>query len=454
MEIGQQLLLQFILILINAFFAATEIAVVSLSENKLSRQAKDGDRKAEKMMKMVTEPTNFLSTIQIGITLAGFLGSAFAADNFSDYLTDWLMMVFKLSGTASHTVNTVSVILITLILSYFTLVLGELVPKRIAMKKSEQLARAVCPVINALSVILRPVNWFMSKSTNGVLRLLGVNPHDEAEAVSEDEIRMMIDIGEEKGTINSDEKEMIDNIFEFNNRCAVDIMRHRTDMAVIWEDDSAEDIIKLIYDSGFSRFPVCGGDIDEIKGILRTREYLLNLRSENPRPLAELIQPPYFVPETVRADVLFREMQEKKCHMAIVIDEYGGTSGLLTMEDLLEEIVGNIYDETDAKVEQTIIKLGENEWKIAGTVPIEEVEDALEVKISEDDDDYGTLGGLIYSCLSQIPEDGSHPEVDTRGLHIKVEEITEHRVEWATVTKLAPEEPAEDDSSETKDDAL
>ncbi|MDD4774136.1 MAG: hemolysin family protein [Eubacteriales bacterium] len=437
MDIFQQLLLQVVLILVNAFFAASEIAVISLNEGKLERQAKDGDKKAQHMLKMVTQPEEFLSTIQIGITLAGFLASAFAAEDFSGRLAGWLINTVGLTAIPVKTIETISIILITIILSFFMLLFGELVPKRIAMKKSEQLARAVSGIIRFFSIILHPMVWFMSAATNGVLRLIGINPDEKTESVSEDEIRLMIDIGEEKGTIESTEREMIDNIFEFNNSSAADIMIHRTGMVVIWEDDTEEDIIKAIHESGFSRFPVCSEDIDNIIGILRVREYLLNRQKENPEPLRDILAPVYFVPETVRADVLFRDMQEKKIHLAVVVDEYGGTSGMITMEDLLEEIVGNIYDESDTGSEPEITELAENEWRISGAASLEEIEDALDIEFDEDEDDFGTLGGLIFSCLTQIPENGTQPEVETHGLKIRVENITDHRVIWARVTKLA-----------------
>lgn len=451
-SIGQQLLLQLILILINAFFAATEIAVISLNENKLRHQADEGDKRAKKMLKMVEEPERFLSTIQIGITLAGFLGSAFAADNFSGTIVTWMVETVKITAIPISVLKTISVVAVTIILSYFTLILGELVPKRIAMKKSEQLARAVSGIIGILSTILKPVNWFMSVSTNGVLRLLGINPKDDEKSVSEDEIRMMIDIGEENGTIAPNEKEMIENIFEFNNQTAGEIMVHRTDMTVLWEDNTPEEIVNTIMESGYSRFPVCGADTDEIVGILRTREYLLNMRDEHPKALKELLSPAYFVPKTVRADVLFRDMQSKKCHMAIVVDEYGGTNGLLTMEDLIEEIVGNIYDESDKKAEQDIIKLDDNLWRISGTAALEDVEEALDIVIDNEDEEYGTLGGLIFSQLSQIPEDGSQPEVTVQGLNIKVDEILDRRVEWAIVSKVPNDEESDDDDDKSKHD--
>lgn len=448
-SIAGGLILQVILILINAFFAATEIAVISLNEGKIRRQVESGDKKAGKMLKMVSEPTGFLSTIQVGITLAGFLGSAFAADNFSDRLVSWLVDGCGVTAVSRATLDTLSVIVITLILSYFTLILGELVPKRLAMRKPEQLARAVSGVITFLSKLLKPIVWFLSVSTNGVLRLFGINPHEEEEAVSEDEIRMMIDIGEEKGTIESEEREMIDNIFEFNNITAGDLMVHRKDMTVIWENDTPEAIYKTIVESGFSRFPVCGEDTDDVLGILLTREYLLNAYNGSPKAIRELLSPVHFVPETVHADALFRDMQQKKIHLSIVVDEYGGTAGLVTLEDLLEEIVGNIYDETDEAEISDITPLGENLWRVSGNCDLEDLGEVLGLSFEDDPDaGYTTLGGLIFSQLTQIPEDGNTPEVVTSTLRIQVEQILNHRVEWALVSKLPPAEPEDEESGD------
>ena len=398
---------------------------------------------------MVSEPTGFLSTIQVGITLAGFLGSAFAADNFSDRLVSWLVDGCGVTAVSRATLDTLSVIVITLILSYFTLILGELVPKRLAMRKPEQLARAVSGVITFLSKLLKPIVWFLSVSTNGVLRLFGINPHEEEEAVSEDEIRMMIDIGEEKGTIESEEREMIDNIFEFNNITAGDLMVHRKDMTVIWENDTPEAIYKTIVESGFSRFPVCGEDTDDVLGILLTREYLLNAYNGSPKAIRELLSPVHFVPETVHADALFRDMQQKKIHLSIVVDEYGGTAGLVTLEDLLEEIVGNIYDETDEAEISDITPLGENLWRVSGNCDLEDLGEVIGLSFEDDPDaGYTTLGGLIFSQLTQIPEDGNTPEVVTNTLRIQVEQILNHRVEWALVSKLPPAEPEDEEDGD------
>ena len=380
-------------------------------------------------------PDNFLSAIQIAITLAGFLNAAFAADSFADPLTQWLYEEVGFTALPVSVLSTLMVILVTIILSYFTLVLGELVPKRVAMKKTEGVARATVGVVWAVATVFRPVIWLLSKSTNGVLRLLHIDPKADEEDVSEDEIRMMVDLGEERGAIQSNEKELIDNIFEFNNTTAEDVMVHRTDMVMIWVGDTPEEILRTIRDSGISRFPVYDEDADDIVGILNTRDYLLNAQLPKPKPLRELLRSAYFVPESVRTDVLFRDMQSKKVHLAIVVDEYGGTSGLVTMEDLLEEIVGNIYDEFDPQEEKDIEQVDQNLWRISGSCDLEQVSEVLGMEFPEEVES-DTLGGLVFAQLSAIPQDGSQVEVDTCGLHIKVLELTDRRVEWALVSKL------------------
>ena len=431
------ILILVILTAINAFFAASEIAVISLSETKLRKQAEEGDKKAKKLLALMQAPDNFLSAIQIAITLAGFLNAAFAADSFAGPLVNWLVQDLGVTAIPVGVLNTLMVILVTIILSYFTLVLGELVPKRIAMKKTEGVARATVGAVWAVATVFRPVIWLLSKSTNGVLRLLHIDPKADEEEVSEDEIRMMVDLGEERGTIEANEKELIDNIFEFNNTTAEDVMVHRTDMVMIWADDPADEILRTIQDSGMSRFPVCEEDADDIIGLLNTRDYLLNAQLAHPKYLRELLRPAYFVPESVRTDVLFRDMQSKKVHMAIVVDEYGGTSGLVTMEDLLEEIVGNIYDEFDPQEEQVIEQLEDNLWRISGSCELDQVAEALNMEFPEDEES-DTLGGLVFAQLSAIPEDGSQVAVDTCGLHIQVQNFTDRRVEWALVSKLPP----------------
>jgi len=439
--IGSHILLQFVLILINAFFAATEIAVISINENKVRKQAEEGDKKAAQLLRLAESPSDFLSTIQVCITLGGFLASAFAASNIASRLANALLQGgFTLFS--EHTLNTVCMVLVTIILSYFTLVLGELTPKRIAMQNPEKVARLTARVIIAVQAVFKPIVWLLSVSTNGLLRLMRINPDADNNSVTEEEIRMMVDIGGEKGTIQEDEREMIENIFEFNNITAESVMVHRMDVVAIHVEDSDEEILQTIRESGLSRFPVYDEDIDDIIGILNTRDFLLNAQIEQKKSLRELLRSAYLIPETVQADVLFRDMQQQKVHMAIVVDEYGGMSGIVTMEDLLEEIVGNIYDEFDPSEENEIVKIGDNLWRCDGSVDLETLAEELDVELPLDEE-YDTLGGMVFSCFNTIPEDGSTPEVDIHGLHVKVEEITDHRLEKALVSTIPKEEPDE-----------
>ncbi len=446
------LLLQLALILINGWFAATEVAILSLNELKLRADAEEGDKVAEKLLKLSEAPNKFLSTIQVCITLAGFLGSAFAAESFSDPLAHAILNAGAKIDPAL--LDTLCVVGITLVLAFFTLVLGELTPKRVAMHNPEKMARMGLGIISFCSELFRPVVWLLSVSTNGLLHLLGIDPNAEEEEVTEEDIRALVDMGEESGAIEEAEKEMIENIFEFNNLTAENVMTHRTDVTAIWVDEEWDVILQTIRETGLSRFPVYNEDMDDIIGTLNTRVFLLNMQTEHPRTMREMIREAYFVPSSVQADQLFRNMQMKKIHMAIVIDEYGGMSGIVTMEDLLEEIVGNIYDEFDPLAEAEIIRVDDETWRISGQAALGDVADALGVELPLNED-YDTLGGLIFSQFTLIPEDGSHPEVDCYGLHIVVEKIEDHRIESALVKKLPEEAKAEEpeDERKTEEDA-
>ncbi len=434
------LLLQLLLILVNGWFAATEVAVLSLNEAKLRHDAENGDRTAAKLLKLNESPNQFLSTIQVCITLAGFMGSALAATSFSDDL-----------AALTKLPDTLCLVLVTLILSYFTLVLGELVPKRLGMYAPEKMARMSLGILSFFSVIFTPVVWLLSASTKLLLWVMGIDPEAEEDEVTEEDIRMMVDMGEEIGAIEEAEKEMIENIFEFNNLTAEDVMTHRTDVTCVWVNEEWDVILQTIRETGLSRFPVYDEDRDDIIGTINTRVFLLNTQAEQPRTVREMLREAYFVPQTVPADQLFRNMQTKKIHMAIVVDEYGGMSGIVTMEDLLEEIVGNIYDEFDPQAEAEIVAVDENTWRISGQAALEDVAEALNVTLPLEED-YDTLGGLIFSNFTTIPEDGSTPELDCCGLHIQVELIEEHRIERALVTKLSNEEDTETDrKSEAKE---
>ena len=442
--IGRQLLLQLLLILVNAFFAASEISVVSLNVNKLKKEAEEGDVKAAKMLKLVETPTSFLSAIQIGITLAGFLGSAFAADNFSERLVRWIVDDLQFTAISEEALDTLAVVAITLILSFFTLVLGELVPKRIGMRFPFQVAKFTTPVVRVVAVILKPVIWLLSVSTAGVLLLFGIKDKGNEEKVTEDDIRLMADVGEETGAIDPMEREMIDNIFEFDNSVAKHVMTHTVDVVSISVDAEEQEIIDCIAECGFSRIPVWEDTPENVIGILIAKEYFINLRSEQPRPLREILRTPRFVPETVACNALFSEMQTNQNHMAIVVDEYGGIAGIVTMEDLIEEIVGNIYDESDEAVneEDEISEIEQGVWRIAGQTELDRVCETLDIELPEEVDAV-TFGGLVFMHLTEIPDDGSSFEIECYGLHILVDKFVDRRVESAVVTKLPCEETQE-----------
>lgn len=431
-SIPQQLLLQAILILINAFFAMTEIAVISLNPGKLRMLAEEGDKTAPRLLKLVEEPSGFLSTIQIAITLSGFLGAAFAGDAFAESLTAWLLGLGV--GLPASVLNTVSLVAVTVVLSYFTLVFGELVPKRIAIQKPLQAARLTCGVVIAIAAVLRPVVWLLSVSTNGLLRLLRLPTQPEEESVTEEEIRMMVDLGQAKGTIQREEGEWIDNVFDFGESMARDLMTHAGDVTAFPVSAEDGEILQAIRRTGLSRYPVYDGDLNHVLGILNARVFLLDRAGVHPRPLRELLQSACFVPDTLNAAALLRDMQSRKVHIAVVIDEYGDTAGIITMEDLLEEIVGSIYDEFDPAEPAEIEAVGPGVWKVSGGADIEEVAETLGVDLPEDRE-FDTLGGLVFSQLHTIPRNGPVPDVEAWGLHVHVDQVDGFRIVSATVRK-------------------
>lgn len=417
-----QLLLQLVLIAVNALFAATEIAIISLNETKVRRMAEGGDRKAAKMLRMVTEPTGFLSTIQICITLAGFLGSAFAADNFSDKLVNWLINDCEVSGVSPSALDTISVIIITLVLSYFTLVLGELVPKRIAMKRSESIARAVSGLMIGMTTVLRPVIWLLTVSTNGVLRLCGIDPEDNAEEVSEEEIIMMLDEGEEAGSIESGEKELIKNVFSLNDTTAEDVMVHRSQVAFLKRDDARTTLLNEIAESGYSRFPVYGENIDDIVGILYAKTYLTAQSRGERCEMKDFLMPPRFVHASTHINRILLDMQREHAHMAVVVDDYGGVIGIITLEDILEELVGEIWDEIDEVIEN-IRERSDGSYDINGSTRLSDMCESIGCSIDSEAD---TVGGWVTEMLGGIPESGESFECG--GMHVTVESTDKRRV--------------------------
>ena len=427
------LLLQLFLIALNAVFACAEIAVISINEQKIAKLASQGNKKAQRLAALTSRPARFLATIQVAITLSGFLGSAFAADNFSGTLADWL---FDLGIPLSRsTLATVSLILITLILSYFTLVFGELVPKRLAMKKAESLALAMSGLISVISTLFAPVVWFLSLSTNTILRLLRIDPHEEDDPVSEEEILLMVDAGSKKGAIDQEEQEFIQNVFKFDDMTAEEIAIHRTEVTLLWMEESMEEWNRTIYENRFSLYPVCEDSKDHIIGILHTKDYFRLADKSREQVLASAVRPAYFVPENVKADILFRNMKKGRHSMAVVLDEYGGMIGIVTLKDLVEQLVGDLEpEEADKKtLSPKIIRLDSNLWKICGNVELESLEKAIGVMLNREM--YDTFTGLVFNTLGQVPDDGQEIDLEASDLLIHVSRIHNHQIEEATIQK-------------------
>ena len=436
-----QIIILIILILLNAYFAASEMAYISLNDAKIEKEAKEGNKKAKKIKKMLKNPSKFLATIQIGITLAGFLSSAFAADTFaselSPILNEWI------PGLGIGFWQALSIIVITIILSFFTLIFGELVPKRLAMKYSEKIAYATIGIISFISILTSPFVKLLTATTNLVSKIFGVSEYEE-EVVTEEEIKMMVDQGQEKGVIKKNEKDLINNVFLLNDIDAAEIMIHRTDIFAIEINDNIYELLDEIDDYKYSRIPVYEETIDDIKGILFLKDILKALSNGKKIKIKDIMREAYYVPETKPIDEVFKELQKNKMQMAIVVDEYGGTSGLLTMEDILEELVGNIFDEYD-DVEVEYNKIDENTYMVEGSIPLYELKKIIGIEIPEGD--YDTLSGYLIEKLGRIPEDDEKPVIEDEKLTYKVEELEDKRIKWVKICKNQEVSVNEDDEN-------
>lgn len=424
-------ILQIVLIILNAVFASAEIAVISVSDAKLAKLEEEGNRGAKRIKKFTQNPAKFLATIQVAITLSGFLASAFAAENFSDSLVEWVMGM-GFTALSAETLDKIAVIVITFILSYFTLIFGELVPKRIAMKNSEKIALLLSGLVNFVAVVFAPLVWVLTASTNGILRILGIDPNAEDEEVSEEEIRLMVDEGGQKGVIDADEQEMINNVFEFDDLTVDEFATHRTEISLLWLEESKEEWEATIHASRHSRYPICDETVDKVIGILDVKDFF-RLDEEPKEKIIEMaVKPAYFVPESVHADVLFKQMKKTHNYFAVVLDEYGGMTGIVTMNDLLEQIVGDLDEEpTPEEEEPEIEKIDSNTWKIHGSADLEEVAETLGIELPLEE--YDTFGGYIFGNYGTIPDDGTSFEIYLAPLQIKVTEIKDHRIKKALV---------------------
>jgi len=414
----------------NAYFAATEIAFISLNDLKIQKQAGEGNKKARQVEKMLRDPSKFLATIQIGITLAGFLTSAFASDAFADDLAPvlygWIPQI------SLEIWRSVAIVIITIILSFITLVFGELVPKRLAMKYDEKIAFATVGVIRTISVVTAPFVKLLTFSTNIISKLFGVTEEDQ-ETITEEEIKMMIDEGEEKGTIEEEEKELLHNVFDFNDTTVAEIMTHRIDMFAVDQEEKIRDILEKMDEYKYSRIPVYEENIDNIQGVLFIKDVIKVLTQKKDYKVKDLMQEVYFVPESKMINELFKELQKNKKQIAIVIDEYGGTAGLVTMEDILEELVGNIFDEYD-DIEMEYEIIDNNTFLMNGNMMMEDVSELLHITLPEGE--YDTLSGYLLERLGRIPEEDEYPVIEEEHVVYKIEEYEDKRIKRVKVCKI------------------
>lgn len=422
------IILQVILIFLNAVFASAEIAVISMNGTKLERLSEEGNKKASRLVSLTANPAKFLATIQVAITLAGFLGSAYAADNFAAPLVAFLVDIGV--TIPAKALNSLCVFLITLIIAYFSIVFGELIPKRVAMQRTESMALALSGILTVVSKVFAPLVWLLTASTNGVLLLLGVDPNEE-EQVTEEEIRMLVEAGSERGTIDSTENEMIQNIFEFDDTPLEEICTHRRDVISLYLEDDLEEWNKTIYASRHNYYPVCVDTNDDIIGILDSKDYLRMEFDSKEKVLDTAVKKPFFVPETMKADALFGKMKKSGCYFSVVIDEYGGMSGIVTMRDLLELLVGELTEDTDEDKPDDIIKTDNSEWVIQGSAPLEAVAEQLQVELPSDE--YETFSGYICGFLGEVPDNGACFNVEINGMDIHVNDVKHHRIEDAVV---------------------
>lgn len=428
------ILLQVFLIFLNAVFACAEIAVISINDNKLEKMAAEGDKRALHLTKLTSQPARFLATIQVAITLSGFLGSAFAAENFSGVLAEWGVGLGV--PVSADILESISVIFITIVLSYFTLVFGELVPKQIAMRKAEPLALGMAGLLSGIEKAAAPLVGLLTLSTNTVLRMIGIDPEAEENNVSEEEIRMMVDAGSEKGTIDHEEREFIQNVFEFDNLAADEIMTHRTDVIMLDLEEPVEMWKKIIFETRHTYYPVCEGTADNIVGILDTDEYFRLEDRCRESVMQHAVDKAYFVPETAKADILFRNMKKERYTIAVILDEYGGMSGIITINDLVEQLVGDLCDEEPGEETEVIGLLEDGVWMISGSAMLKDIEAVLGTTLPCEDCE--TFNGLIFNALGNIPEDGTDIEIDVANLHIKVKEMRNHQVQTAVVSLNKP----------------
>ena len=438
--LGRGILL-FVLIIINGFFSCAEIAVIQIGEGKLKKLSEEGNQKAKRLLKFKEDPSRFLSTIQVAITLAGFLSSAFASESYAGIVDQLVRRFFP--ALSLDVIHPISIVLITMLLSYLSIVFGELVPKRLAQVYTEPIALFITPVLGLVSILSTPLVFLLSASTNSILRLIGINPDEDSNQISEEDILMMVDEGMEKGTIESTENEFIQNVFEFKDLTVEEVCTHRTDVAMLYIEDTDRQWRRTIHEHRFACYPICGEDDDDIIGILNTKDYFRLNDLSRPNVMKNAVDRPFFVSQNMKVSDLFDTMKKERKYYAVVLDEYGGMTGIVTLHDLIEALVGDLHEEDELPEPEPIEAIGDNEWIILGSADLEDVNEALKIHLDLEAAD--TFGGYIMGILGKVPEDGSSFHLDTDNLSIDVAYIKNHRIGKTVVRLLTPPEKEEEE---------
>ena len=436
-----RVILLFVLIIINGFFSCAEIAVIQIGEGKLKKLSEEGNQKAKRLLKFKEDPSRFLSTIQVAITLAGFLSSAFASESYAGIVDQLVRRFFP--ALSFDVIHPFSIVLITMLLSYLSIVFGELVPKRLAQVYTEPIALFITPVLGLVSILSTPLVFLLSASTNSILRLIGINPDEDSNQISEEDILMMVDEGMEKGTIESTENEFIQNVFEFKDLTVEEVCTHRTDVAMLYIEDTDRQWRRTIHEHRFACYPICGEDDDDIIGILNTKDYFRLNDLSRPNVMKNAVDRPFFVSQNMKVSDLFDTMKKERKYYAVVLDEYGGMTGIVTLHDLIEALVGDLHEEDELPEPEPIEAIGDNEWIILGSADLEDVNEALKIHLDLEAAD--TFGGYIMGILGKVPEDGSSFHLDTDNLSIDVAYIKNHRIGKTVVRLLTPPENEEEE---------
>lgn len=436
-----RVILLFVLIIINGFFSCAEIAVIQIGEGKLKKLSEEGNQKAKRLLKFKEDPSRFLSTIQVAITLAGFLSSAFASESFAGMVDQLVRRFFP--ALSLDVIHPISIVLITILLSYLSIVFGELVPKRLAQVYTEPIALFITPVLGLVSILSTPLVFLLSASTNSILRLIGINPDEDSNQISEEDILMMVDEGMEKGTIESTENEFIQNVFEFKDLTVEEVCTHRTDVAMLYIEDTDRQWRRTIHEHRFACYPICGEDDDDIIGILNTKDYFRLNDLSRPNVMKNAVDRPFFVSQNMKVSDLFDTMKKERKYYAVVLDEYGGMTGIVTLHDLIEALVGDLHEEDELPEPEPIEAIGDNEWIILGSADLEDVNEALKIHLDLEAAD--TFGGYIMGILGKVPEDGSSFHLDTDNLSIDVAYIKNHRIGKTVVRLITPPEKEEEE---------